>query len=152
MKMFLKGKIDRKVIKKYVFKPEELENYKKSMLTVEVSGPREQEAATSPVESVASEREDNSLDISQDPNRIFNADEIGAQLCTETAIGKEKESITVLANFTTSGKTVSLRIIMPYERIPQDITVSFPDDYFIGRSDSGCIVGSTFHEYVADHS
>ncbi|KAG5862326.1 hypothetical protein JTB14_001472 [Gonioctena quinquepunctata] len=50
------GPIDQKVINESVFKPDELENYKrKRMLAIEVSGPREQEAVTQPVESVASE-------------------------------------------------------------------------------------------------
>ena len=52
------------------------------------------------------------------------------------APGKEKESITILANFSASGKKVPLMVVFPYQRIPRDIAESIPADYFIGRSDS----------------
>lgn len=105
------------------------------------------------------------MDILQDADRIYNADETGVQLCPKTgkvlgpkqyrnfydvAVGKEKECITVLANFSASGKAVPPMIVLPYKRIPQDISNSLPDDYFVGRSDTGWMVGSTFYEYVAD--
>ncbi|KAJ8952002.1 hypothetical protein NQ318_023442 [Aromia moschata] len=92
------------------------------------------------------------LDILQDADRIYNADETGVQLCPKTgkvlgpkqyrnfydvAVGKEKECITILANFSASGKAVPPMIVLPFKRIPEDIANLLPDDNFVGRSDSG---------------
>lgn len=48
------------------------------------------------------------------------------------APGKEKESITVLANFSASGRKVQPMIVLPYKRIPRDVAESVPVNYFIG--------------------
>lgn len=61
------------------------------------------------------------------------------------APGKEKESVTVLCNFSASGKSVPPMIVFPYQRLPRDIVESIPPDYFIGRSDSGWMIAPTFY-------
>ena len=66
------------------------------------------------------------------------------------APGKEKESITILVNFSASGKKVPPMVVFPYQRIPRDIAESVPADYFIGRSDSGWMVAPTICKYVAN--
>ncbi|KAI4455755.1 hypothetical protein MML48_9g00000296 [Holotrichia oblita] len=110
--------------------------------------------------------EENATDILNNPDRIFNADETEVQLCPKTgkvlgpkqcknfydiAVGQEKESTTVLANFSASGKITPPCIVYPYKRIPRDVVASIPN-YFtiIGRSDTGWMVGPTFFEYVAN--
>lgn len=110
-------------------------------------------------------KDENCLDILSDGDRIFNADDTGVECCPKTgkvmgpknykdfyniAPGKEKESITVLANFSASGKKVPPMIVFPYKRIPRDVCESVPPTYFIGRSDSGWMVAPTFYEYVAN--
>lgn len=41
-------------------------------------------------------------------------------------------------------------IIFPYKRLPGHIANNIPDDWSLGRSDSGWMVSSTFYEYVAN--
>lgn len=109
-------------------------------------------------------KEENCCDILMDGDRIFNADETGVECCPKTgkvmgpknykdlysiAPGKVKESITVLANFSASGRKVPPMIVLPYKRIPHDVAESVPANHFIGRSDSGWMVAATFYEYVA---
>lgn len=109
--------------------------------------------------------EENCPDLPLCGDRIYNADETGVECCPKTgkvmgpknyrdfytiAPGKEKESITVLANFSASGKKVPPMIVFPYKRIPRAIAESVPSSYFIGRSDSGWMVAPTFYEYIAN--
>lgn len=108
-------------------------------------------------------KEEDASDILNDPSRIFNADETGVQTCPKTglilgpknykdtysiACGKEKESITVLCNFSADGTDVPPYIVYPYKRIPRDVAESVPDDWSIGRSDSGWMVSTTFFAYM----
>ncbi|KAK9737932.1 DDE superfamily endonuclease [Popillia japonica] len=97
--------------------------------------------------------------------RIFNCDEIGMNFCPkegkllgprnyknfyEIASGPEKENITVLCNCSAVGITVPPLIVLPYKRIPRDVGLSIPDNYFVGRSDSGWMVSETFFEYISN--
>lgn len=41
-------------------------------------------------------------------------------------------------------------IIFPYKRIPKVIASTLPENYVIGRSDSGCMVSPAFNEYIAN--
>jgi len=106
-----------------------------------------------------------SLDILNDPRRILNCDETGLQLCPksgkvlgprtmsnfyEVARSAEKENITVLCTYSADGKSLPPMIIYPYKRIPLHIAQSLPDNWAIGRSDSGWMVSATFYEYVAN--
>lgn len=62
----------------------------------------------------------------------------------------EKQSITVLCNYSVAGQAVPPMIVLPDKRIPRDIADSFPDDYFNGRSDSGWMTSDVFFEYIAN--
>ncbi|KAJ8969389.1 hypothetical protein NQ314_001788 [Rhamnusium bicolor] len=108
---------------------------------------------------------ENCAEILNDPSRIFNGDETGLQTCPKTgkllgpknyrnfyeiASGPEKECITVLCTFSAAGDSAPPMVVFPYKRIPRDIAVSFPDDWGIGRSDSGWMTSATFYEYIAN--
>lgn len=110
-------------------------------------------------------REEDALDILEDPSRIFNADETGVQTCPKTGVvlgpksyrnfyeissGKEKEAITVLCNFAANGAQLPPMIIYPFKRLPSHIVNNVPDGWSWGRSDSGWMVSATFYEYVAN--
>jgi len=68
----------------------------------------------------------------------------------EVAKSAEKENITVLCTYSADGKSLPPMIIYPYKRIPLHIAQSVPEDWAIGRSDSGWMVSATFYEYVAN--
>ena len=105
------------------------------------------------------------LDILEDPSRIVNGDETAFQLCPKTGkvlcpkkwkniyeinVGNEKETITVLLFITAAGKTVIPMIVYPYVRIPEAISNSVPEEWSIGRSESGWMRSETFYEYMAN--
>ncbi|KAJ8966061.1 hypothetical protein NQ314_003769 [Rhamnusium bicolor] len=107
------------------------------------------------------------LDVLEDPSQIFNADETGVRTSVKSGLvlsstnkhcknmydvssGKEKESITVLCNYSASGQIVSPMVIFPYKRIPKELAHSVPEGWAIGRSDTGWMTAGTFYEYVAN--
>lgn len=105
---------------------------------------------------------ENNLDVLNDPSRVFNLDETGVQLCPKTgkilalknyrhtfeiAAGKEKENITVLCNFSADGISAPPFVVFPGKRLSKELKDSFPDDWALGRSDSGWMVAATFEEY-----
>lgn len=107
----------------------------------------------------------NSTDLMNNPDRIFNLDETGVQMCPKAGLilgpknyratydiasGKEKECLTVLCNFSASGEIVPPFIVYPLKRISKEIVNSVPDDWGIGRSDSGWMTGQTFLCYVKE--
>nr|CAI5857573.1 unnamed protein product [Callosobruchus analis] len=109
--------------------------------------------------------EEHNEELLENPHRIFNADETGVTTCPKTgkvlgpknykafyeiASGPEKECITVLCTFSAAGVSVPPMIVYPYKRIPRDLSNSVPDDWAIGRSDSGWMVSSTFYEFIAN--
>lgn len=109
--------------------------------------------------------EENSIDILDNPARIFNLDETGVQLCPKTGVvlapknyramydvasGQEKQSITVLCNFSANGGIVPPFIVYPLQRISKEIVQSVPDEWGIGRSDSGWMTGETFLHYIKE--
>lgn len=110
-------------------------------------------------------RKEDLEEIASDPTRIYNADETGMQFCPKTgkllgpknykdfyvvSSGPEKESMTVLCNFSAAGIIVPPMIIVPYRRVPRDVAFSIPDAYFLGRSESGWMVSETFYEYITN--
>lgn len=103
------------------------------------------------------------IDVMADSSRIFNADETGVQICPKTGVvlgpkgskhlyeiasGAEKESITVLCNFSADGRALPPYVVFSYKRVPVHMTNSIPDDFRIGRSNSGWTQSSTYFEYV----
>lgn len=106
-----------------------------------------------------------SRDVLNDATRIFNCDETGLQKCPksgrvlgpkslkdfyEIAPGNEKECITVLCTYGADGSIPPPMVIYPYKRLPSSIMTTFPEEWIIGRSDSGWMVSSTFYEYISN--
>lgn len=104
-------------------------------------------------------------DVLCDGRRILNADETNFQMCPksgkvlgpkgwkdvyEIAPGKEKETLTVLGTFNASGEVIKGIIVYPYARPPKDLVRAVPDNWAIGRSDTGWMKSETFYEYVAN--
>ncbi|KAJ8935653.1 hypothetical protein NQ314_012702 [Rhamnusium bicolor] len=91
---------------------------------------------------------ENILDMMNDGSRIFNADETGVRTCTksglvlapknyknlyEIASGPEKESITVLCNYSASGIAAPPMVVFPYKRVPKELALTVPEGWAIGR-------------------
>lgn len=109
--------------------------------------------------------EENVTDILKQPSRMYNLDEIGIPMCPKIgkilgqkgeknqyriASGPEKGNITVLCTYSADGQWIEPMIIYDYKRIPRAIATSVPEDFAIGRSDSGWITSATFFEYIAN--
>lgn len=107
----------------------------------------------------------NFLDVLNDPNRIFNADETNFMICPQTKrvlapkgsrnvyeidTGPAKASITVLFSFSASGLTAPPLIVYPYKRMPKDILSSVPEEFSVAYSDSGWMKTEIFFEYIGN--
>ncbi|KAJ4437827.1 hypothetical protein ANN_13765 [Periplaneta americana] len=109
-------------------------------------------------------RDKSILDITNDPNRVFNADESafflqpkGEKVITKKgskvvySIGNdEKENLTVLMTANAAGKLAPPMIVFSYAKIPSLIANSIPTTWGIGRSESGWMCGPTFYEYMTN--
>lgn len=110
---------------------------------------------------------ENMLEMMADPSRIYNADETGMRTCMKSGLvlgpakknfqnlyeiagGNEKESITVLCNYSADGSIAPPMIVFPYKRIPKELAHSVPKEWAVGRSESGWMTSATFFEYVAN--
>ena len=104
-------------------------------------------------------------DIFDDPSRVYNTDETCIQLCPSTgkvigitgwkniyevAPGPEKSTLTFLGTFNARGDIVAPMIIYPYVRIPKDIVNNVPDEFSIGRSDSGWMKAEIFYDFIGN--
>ncbi|XP_055373588.1 uncharacterized protein LOC129606961 isoform X2 [Condylostylus longicornis] len=100
-----------------------------------------------------------------DPRRIINGDETSFSLCPKTGkviapksyknvyqiqTGNEKETLTVLFVCTADGKVLPPMVIFPYIRPPKEVVDSVPQNWFLGRTESGWMRSETFFEYVAN--
>lgn len=109
--------------------------------------------------------EEQCLDVLECGKRIFNSDETGVQCCPKSGVllgpkqyknlydiaaGNEKESITVLTTFSADGDVAPPMIVFPFKRIPAHITHDIPENWGVGRSDSGWMVSAVFYEYMAN--
>ncbi|XP_073957399.1 uncharacterized protein [Choristoneura fumiferana] len=108
--------------------------------------------------------ENNFKTILNDPHRIFNADETAFFLSPKpgrvlakkgdkhpyNSCGDEKDNLTVLITGNAAGDLAPPMIIFSYERIPSTIAVSVPDEWAIGKSESGWMCSSTFYEYMTN--
>lgn len=107
----------------------------------------------------------NAIDLLEDPRRILNGDETSFSVCPKTGkviapkgwknvyeiqAGNEKETITVLLVFTAAGDTLQPMVVFPYVRPPRDVIQSMPDEWFLGRSETGWMRSEIFFEYVAN--
>lgn len=116
-------------------------------------------------------KEENKLEILEDPNRLFNCDETGFSLnpangkviaakgdrfVYEIDKGPAKTNITVLYCLSASGVVVPPLIVYPYTRIPTEVFQSVVDaagdeDWGIGSSENGWMTSEVFYEYVGKH-
>jgi hypothetical protein len=102
-----------------------------------------------------------SLDILQDPTRIFNGDKPSFHFCPkagkvfkckreknsyEIDRGVAKASVTVKLTFSASGTMCPPMLIYPYKRIQLEITKRVPDDWGVGHSPAGWITAELFYE------
>ena len=106
------------------------------------------------------------FDVLQFPERIFNIDESGFQLCPKGEkvlalrgqknvyehSGNEKENVTVLLGFSATGVLVPPLVVYPGQRLPKGLSSHMPinDKWSFARSDKGWITGETFFEYIAN--
>ncbi|KAL7306367.1 hypothetical protein TKK_0001791 [Trichogramma kaykai] len=110
-------------------------------------------------------KERNALDILIDPSRIYNGDETSFNLCPKTGkvlcpkawknvyeinVGNDKETITVLIFIAANGKLVTPMVVYPYIRLPQPVAESVPENWIIGKSESGWMQSQVFYEYMAN--
>ncbi|KAJ4433386.1 hypothetical protein ANN_15645 [Periplaneta americana] len=92
-------------------------------------------------------KEENALDILEDPSRMFNADESGFLTCPKTGkvlgpisyknlyeikSGNEKEAIIVLANFSACGSVAPPMVVFPLQGISKDIAAKLNETWEIG--------------------
>uniref|UniRef100_A0A336L8I1 CSON006613 protein n=1 Tax=Culicoides sonorensis TaxID=179676 RepID=A0A336L8I1_CULSO len=105
-------------------------------------------------------------DILNDPKRIFNGDESGFLLCPKSGKvlaprgsshvyqvqnGNEKENITVLFVISADGNYAPPLVVFPYVRVPQNLMSTIPDEWCVGRSETGWMKITTTHfRYIAN--
>ncbi|KAJ8913919.1 hypothetical protein NQ315_005717 [Exocentrus adspersus] len=107
----------------------------------------------------------NLLEITNEPERIFNSDESafflqpkgekvlarkGDRFVYNAGTNDEKENLTVLVTANASGDLAPPMIVFAYERIPGYIANSVNPTWGLGRSDHGWMCGSTFYEYITN--
>lgn len=100
------------------------------------------------------------------PHRIFNGNEAGFKLSPKSGkvlgptkvsedfyerVSCDKEQITVMATFSADGKVVPPMLIFPFKKMPKIIVESVPENWGLGRSDSGWINSEVFYEYISNH-
>ncbi|CAF4889510.1 unnamed protein product [Pieris macdunnoughi] len=104
-------------------------------------------------------------DILSDPTRIFNGDESGFALCPKTGkvLGprgfknfyqikqsNEKENITAFLTFNANGDMCPPCVVFPYIRPPKAVVNSMPQNWCLGRSETGWMRGEVFFEYITN--
>ncbi|XP_045492332.1 tigger transposable element-derived protein 1-like [Colias croceus] len=107
----------------------------------------------------------NQKEILSEPMRIFNGDESGFALCPKTGkvIGprgfknlyqikpnNEKENITVLLTFNANGDMCPPCVVFPYIRPPKAVVDSMPQEWCLGKSETGWMRGEIFFEYITN--
>lgn len=110
-------------------------------------------------------QQSNFEDILKDPSRVFNADETafflnpkgskvlarkGDKTIYQQVNPDEKECLTVLITGNAAGQVVSPMVLFKYERVPRELAFSVPDEWGIGRSESGWMTGQTFYEFITN--
>lgn len=105
------------------------------------------------------------LDILENPERIFIADQRGFSLCSKfgTILGPknaedqpesetsiERENLTAMVNFNAAGQICPPVVVFPYLRTPKVIVDSTPQDWSLGRSSTGLMTNDVFFEYIVN--
>ncbi|KAJ8971663.1 hypothetical protein NQ314_000588 [Rhamnusium bicolor] len=104
-------------------------------------------------------------DVFEDPKRIFNTDETafflspkgikclvrkGDKTSYNFINNDEKECLTTLITANAAGMLVPPMVMFNYERIPAHISNLMPQEWGIGKSESGWMTGQSFYEFVAN--
>ncbi|XP_046975182.1 MFS-type transporter clz9-like [Vanessa cardui] len=102
------------------------------------------------------------IEIVKHPERVFNTDESAFFLNPKpehvlarkgdknSSSGDDKENLTVLITGNAAGELAPILVVFNYARIPSLISENFPDDWAIGRSESGRMCSGTFYEYMTN--
>ena len=99
------------------------------------------------------------------PERIFNMDESGFLLTPKTekylvrrgqkavynVCKSDKECYTALMGGNAAGQLLPTMIVFKNQRISSDISRKFPQDFVIGKNESGWMTSEIFHLYITNH-
>ncbi|GAB0095060.1 hypothetical protein DMENIID0001_103910 [Sergentomyia squamirostris] len=85
-------------------------------------------------------------------SRVFNCDETSFFLCPhlDEVVGNEQKTVTTLFIGSAAGAMLPPMLVLPYERIPWEVTQSIPADWSVGRTGSGSMKSDAFYEYVVN--
>ncbi|KAL0852380.1 hypothetical protein ABMA28_000577 [Loxostege sticticalis] len=110
-------------------------------------------------------KEEQLFEILSDPNRIFNGDETGFQLCPkqgkvlaqkgardvyEVDMAPAKSSITVMFTFSASGTITPPMVIFPLKRMRDEIRESVPSHWGVSLSETGWMTYKIFYQYITN--
>lgn len=104
------------------------------------------------------------FEITNDPRRVFNADESAFYLNPKgnkvlvgrgdkniySAGGDEKDNLTVLITANAEGTIAPPMVVFKYSRVPGYIAESILKTWAIGTSENGWMCSSTFYEYITN--
>lgn len=108
-------------------------------------------------------REDELEDILSDPKRMLNGDETsfyldptvdkviamrGERNVYKVDQGQAKKNITVMFTCSADGKIFPPMVVLPYKKIPLDVTQSVPSEWGVGKTDSGWMNKECFLKYI----
>lgn len=108
---------------------------------------------------------ENVFDVLADPTRIWNGDETaiflqpkgqkvlvrkGEKAVYSFTSNDEKECVTTLISANAVGMIAPPMVIFRYERIPSAIINEMPENWSLGRTESGWMTSETFYEYFAN--
>lgn len=98
-----------------------------------------------------------------DPRRIFNLDESAFLLsptskvlvhkrdkAAYTLCSNDKECYTALVTGNAAGELLPTMVVYPYQTIPAKLAKLFPDDFVIGKSESGWMTSETFYMFIVN--
>lgn len=74
----------------------------------------------------------------------------GSKAVYRKVTNDDKEGVTMLFNLNAEGDLVPTMIVFAYKCVPYSVSQSVPQDWAIGKSDSGWMTGETFFEYIAN--
>lgn len=100
----------------------------------------------------------------EEPDRIFNTDESAFYISPKpgkvlarrgdkhvySSSGDENDNLTVLITANAAGTLAPPMVVYNYERIPAAVSSKCPDNFGIGRSQTGWMCGATFYEFITN--
>lgn len=109
-------------------------------------------------------KQNNLIEVLDDPSRIFNCDETGFFLCPKAEqvivqrgsenvysriANDEKECLTVLVNVAADAKITPPMVLYPYKHMPKHLVPTVPSGWAVGSTESGWMnMGGGGMEYV----